>query len=265
MTFSFYDHVDGNSPLHRIDARIKVICAFTVIFGVVFLMHWEIPLIVFGICVALVFYSHSKPQIYFKRLLYPIYIIIFVALTQPFTNVIIGGKPSIIVAVLPVLNWPIYQAGINFALLIFARCLAAIAVLNLLILLTPMERILDSLRWFKIPSVIVDTMMLMFRYISLISDESARIRKAQESRLGYSKKVGVRKKIGNFGILAGMLMARSFDRAIQVGDAMISRGYTGASSLFTYTVEKVPRKDILIGVFVILATLSLVITDLFII
>ena len=259
MTFSFYDHIDGNSPLHRIDARIKVICAFTVIFGVVFLMHWEIPLIVFGISVALVFYSRSNSKIYFKRLLYPIYIIFFVAIIQPFTNV------STVVAVLPVLNLPIYQAGINFALLIFTRCLAAIAVLNLLILLTPMERILDSLRWFKIPSVIVDTMMLMFRYISLISDESARIRKAQESRLGYSKKVGVRKKIVNFGTLAGMLMARSFDRAIQVGDAMISRGYTGASSLFTYTLEKIPRKDILIGVFVILATLSLVLTDLFII
>ena len=259
MTFSFYEPIKGNSLFHRLDARIKVICAFTVIFGVVFLMHWEIPLIVFGISVALVFYSRSNSKIYFKRLLYPIYIIFFVAIIQPFTNI------STVVAVLPVLNLPIYQAGINFALLIFTRCLAAIAVLNLLILITPMERILDSLRWFKIPSVIVDTMMLMFRYISLISDESARIRKAQESRLGYSKKVGIRKKIGNFGILAGMLMARSFDRAIQVGDAMISRGYTGASSLFTYTVEKIPRKDVLIGVLVILATLSLVITDLFII
>ena len=259
MTFSFYEPIVGNSYLHRLDARIKVICAFTVIFGVVFLMHWQIPLLVFGISVALVFYSCSKWKVYFKRLLYPFYIIVFVAIIQPFTNV------STVVAVLPVLNLPIYQAGINFGLLIFTRCLAAVAVLNVLIMVTPMERILDSLRWFKIPSVIIDTMMLMFRYISLISDESARIRKAQESRLGYSKKVGIRKKIVNFGILAGMLMARSFDRAIQVGDAMISRGYTGASSLFTYTVEKIPRKDILIGVFVILATLSLVITDLFII
>jgi cobalt/nickel transport system permease protein len=265
MTFSFYEHIKGNSLLHRLDARIKVICAFTVIFGVVFLMHWEIPLIVFGICIGLVFYVRSDRKLYFKRLLYPLYIILLIALTQPFTNPVINGKPSIIVAVLPLLNLPIYQAGINFGLLIFTRCLAAIAVLNLLILVTPMERIMDSLRWFKIPSVIVDTMMLMFRYISLISDESARIRKAQESRLGYSKKVGIRKKIGNFGILAGMLMTRSFDRAIQVGDAMISRGYTGASSLFTYTVEKIPRKDILIWVLVILATLSLVITDLFII
>ena len=259
MTFSLYEPIKGDSPLHRIDARIKVICAFTVIFGVVFLMHWQIPLLVFAICIALVFYSRSKLKVYFKRLLYPFFFIISIAIIQPFTNV------SAVVAVLPVLNLPIYEAGINFGLLIFTRCLAAVAVLNLLILVTPMERILDSLRWFKVPSVIVDTMMLMFRYISLISDESARILKAQESRLGYSKKIGLWKKLGNFGTLAGMLMAKSFDRAIQVGDAMISRGYTGASNLFTYSVQKVPRKDTLIGILVVLAMLSLVITDLFII
>ncbi|MGZ4849863.1 MAG: cobalt ECF transporter T component CbiQ [Candidatus Bathyarchaeia archaeon] len=265
MTFSFYEPIRGNSPLHRIDARIKVICAFTVIFGVVFLMHWEIPLVVFGIGIGLVFYARSDCKLYFKRLLYPLYIIIFIAAIQPFTNVIVGGKPSIVVAVLPLLNLPIYQAGIDFGLLIFTRCLAAVAILNLLILITPMERIMDSLRWFKVPSVIVDTMMLMFRYISLISDESARIRKAQESRLGYSKKVGMRKILVNFGTLAGMLVARSFDRAIQVGDAMISRGYSGTSSLFTYATQKLPRKDVLIGLLVIFAMLTLVIMDLYII
>jgi len=258
LTFSFYEAIEGNSALHRIDARIKVICAFAVIFGVVFLMHWELPLIILGICVSLVIFSGATLKTYFKRLLYPLYIIIFVAIIQPFTNV------STVVAVVPILNLPIYQAGVNFALLIFTRCLAAIATLNLLILLTPMERILDSLRWFKIPSVIVDTMMLMFRYISLISDESTRIRKAQESRLGYSKKVSITQKLGNFGTMAGMLMARSFDRALQVGDAMISRGYTGTSSLFTYAVQKVPRKDTLIAVLVILGMLALVLTDLFI-
>jgi len=258
MTFSFYETVEGNSALHRMDARVKVICAFAVIFGVVFLLHWELPLIIFGTCIGLVAYARSNLKIYFKRLLYPLYIIIFVAIIQPFTNV------STVIAVLPVLNLPIYSAGVNFALLIFTRCIAAIATLNLLILVTPMERILDSLRWFKIPSVIVDTMMLMFRYISLISDESARIRKAQESRLGYSKKVSVAKKLANFGTMAGMLMARSFDRAIQVGDAMISRGYTGTSSLFTYAVKKIPKRDTIAAMTVILAMLALVIVDLFI-
>jgi len=259
MTFDFYAHLEGNSPLHKLDARIKIICTLAAIFGVVIMGHWEMPLIIFGTCLVLLAYSRAPWKIYLKRLLYPSYIIIFVAIIQPFTIV------SNVVAVTPVLGWPIYEAGINFGILIFTRCLSAIATLNLLILLTPMENILDSLRWFKIPSVITDTMMLMFRYISLISDESTRIRKAQESRLGYSKKVGIRKKIGNFGTLAGMLMARSFDRAIQVGDAMVSRCYTGASNLFSYSTKKLPRKDSLIGLLAILGIVGLVLMDMFVV
>jgi cobalt/nickel transport system permease protein len=263
MTFSLYDHLDGDSPLHRVDARIKMICAFSTILGVVFMLHWQMPLVVFAICLGMVFYSTHHWKTYFKRLMFPLVFIFSIAIIQPFTYVA-SIQGNIEVGVLPLLNLPIYSAGIEFGLLIFTRCLAAVSILNLLILITPMERILDAMRWFKVPSVIVDTMMLMFRYISLISDESARIHKAQESRLGYSKKVSYRQKLSNYGILAGMLLARSFDRAIQVGDAMISRGYTGASNLFTYSVQKIPRKDSLIGLLVILATLSLVIIDLFI-
>ena len=259
MTFHFYAHSEGNSPLHRLDARIKIICTLAAIFGAAIMGYWEMPLIIFGTCFVLLAYSRAPWKIYLKRLLYPSYIIIFVAIIQPLTIV------SNVVAVVPVLGWSIYEAGINFGILIFTRCLSAIAVLNLLILLTPMENILDSLRWFKIPSVITDTMMLMFRYISLISDESTRIRKAQESRLGYSKKVGIRKKIGNFGTLAGMLMARSFDRVIQVGDAMVSRCYTGESNLFSYSTKKLPRKDSLIGLLAILGIVGLVLMDMFVV
>jgi len=257
MTFHFYTHIEGNSFLHKVDARIKIITTVATIFGVVVLTHWVMPLFVLAVCLGLLAYSRAPWKTYLKRLLYPSYVIIFVAIVQPFTLV-----STNVIATLPVLGWPIYQAGLNFGILIFTRSLAAIAVLNLLIILTPMEQIMDSLRWFKVPSVITDTMMLMFRYISLISDESIRIRKAQESRLGYSHRVGIMKKLINFGTLAGMLMARSFDRAIQVGEAMVSRCYTGSVNLFSYSSKKIPRKDMLIGVLTILAITSLVAFDI---
>jgi cobalt/nickel transport system permease protein len=257
MTFDLYTNIDGNSPLHRLDARIKVIVTIAAILGVVIMLHWAMPLIVLAFCLGLLVYSRAPWKIYLKRLLYPSYIIIFVAIVQPFMVV-----SNNVVMRLPILGWPLYDAGIKFGLLIFTRCLSAVAVVNLLILVTPMEEILDSLRWFRVPSVITDTMLLMFRYISLISDESTRIRKAQESRLGYSKKVGISTKISNFGTMAGMLMARSFDRAIQVGDAMVSRCYTGTSNLFAYSTKKVRRKDSLIGVLAVLGIVGLYFIDM---
>jgi len=103
--------------------------------------------------------------------------------------------------------------------------------------------------------------MLMYRYIAIVSEESARMRKAQESRLGYSKAVSFPRKLANFGTLAGMLLTRAFDRAVKVGDAMIARGYTGASSLFTYSTGKLRHRDTLAGLITVLTIIVLVLLD----
>ncbi len=249
--------VDENVPQSgRLDARIRLIISVTAIFGVVFMVHWQTTLVVLGSCVALVFYSRASPRVFLKRLLYPSYIILLVAVIQPFTY------GSTVVALVPGLGLPVYQEGIAFGILVFARALAAVSVLNLLVLVTPMETIMDSLRWFRVPDVILDTMMLMYRYIAIVSEESARMRKAQESRFGYSKSVGIPRKLANFGALAGMLLTRSFDRAVKVGDAMIARGYTGASSLFTYSTRKLRFRDTLMGLLTVSTIISLVLLDL---
>ena len=241
-----------------LDARVKLIIAVAVIFGVVFMVHWQTTLVVLAASIALVFYSRMSLKTYLKRLLYPSYIIVLVAVVQPFTY---GSTVS---AIVPGLGLPVFQEGITFGILVFSRALAAISVLNLLVFVTPMETLMDSLRWFRVPDVILDTMMLMYRYIAIVSEESSRMRKAQESRLGYSKSVSIPRKLANFGTLAGMLLTRSFDQAIKVGNAMIARGYTGASSLFTYTTGKLRHRDILAGLIAILTIVALVVVDLFI-
>ena len=252
------ENKNDSSP-NTLDARIELICAVIAIFGVVVMVHWQTPLIIFGGSIALVVYNRASLRVYLKRLLYPSYIIILVAIVQPFTY------GSIVAVVVPGLSLPVFQEGISFGILVFARAFAAVSVLNLLVLVTPMETIMDSLRWFRVPSVILDTMMLMYRYIAIVSEESARMRKAQESRLGYSKSVSIQRKLANYGTLAGMLLTRAFERAVKVGDAMISRGYAGVSSLFEYSTQELRLRDSLTGFLAALAIFTLVLLDLFII
>ena len=248
--------VENAVSVRGLDVRIKLVCAVAAIFSVVFMVHWQTTLVVLAGCVALVFYSRASLRVFLKRLFYPISIIVLVAVLQPFTY------GSTVAAVVPGVGWAIYQEGVEFGVLVFARALAAVSILNLLVLVTPMETIMDSLRWFRVPDVILDTMTLMYRYISIISEESGRMRKAQESRLGYSKSVSISRKLANFGTLAGMLLTRSFDRAIKVGDAMISRGYTGASCLFTFSAKKLKRRDTLVGLVTVSIVIGLVLLDL---
>jgi cobalt/nickel transport system permease protein len=245
----------AGSALQRFDARIKFICAIAAVFGVVALTRSEFAVIPIIVCVVLVIFDRASLKGYFKRLLYPLSIALVVAVVQLFTG-------TTVVATIPYLGWHIYEQGISFAILIFARVLAAASILNLLITITPMETLMDSLSWFRVPSVILDTMMLMYRYISVVSEEKARIYKAQESRCGYTKSVSIFRKLGNYGTVGGMLLVKSFDRALKVGDAMVSRGYTGTSSLFSYSTKKMAKKDIAIGALVILAVVALLLADI---
>ena len=48
----------------------------------------------------------------------------------------------------------------------------------------------------------------------------------------------------NYGTVGGMLLVKSFDRALKVGNAMVSRGYTGTISLFRYSTKPLHKKDI---------------------
>ena len=72
------EYTEGNSHLHRLDARIKVICAVVAVFSIVFLTHWEVPLLFFAACFGLVLYSRASLKVYWKRLLDPLSLIAFV-------------------------------------------------------------------------------------------------------------------------------------------------------------------------------------------
>jgi cobalt/nickel transport system permease protein len=252
------EYTRGHSALHRLDARVKTISALVSIFCVVVLTHWYLPLLFFAACLGLILYSRAPLKVYLKRLLVPISLIAFIGLIMPFTY------GSTVIARIPLLGLPVYSEGIYFGVLVFARCISAVAILNLLILVTPITTVMDSMAWFRMPSVLIDTMMIMYRYIGILSDESTRMYRAQASRCGHSKSVGYFKKLANYGNIAGSLIVRAFDRSVKVGNAMVLRGYTGKYGLFRYEHKKLPSLDALVGVLVIIASISLVLVDAFI-
>lgn len=253
------EYTAGNSALHRLDARIKLVSAITAIFCIVLLTHWQLPLLFLVTCFGLVLYSKASLKVHYKRILYTSSLVTFVAIIMPFTY------GSTVIFRVPLVALPIYQEGIYFGVLVFTRCVAAVSVLNTLILVTPITTVMDSLAWFKVPSVMIDTMLLMFRYMGILSEESTRMYRAQASRCGHSRSVSYFKKAANFGNIAGSLILRAFDRAIKVGNAMTSRAYTGKYTLFTYEKKKLPKRDVFVGSLVVIASVSVVLIDAFVI
>ena len=64
--------------------------------------------------------------------------------------------------------------------------------------------------------------------------------------------------------IAGALLIRAFDRSVKVGNAMVSRGYTGKYNLFTIEKKKLPKKDAFVGALIIAASISMVLVDAFV-
>ena len=89
---------------------------------------------------------------------------------------------------------------------------------------TPAREILRGFELLKMPSLLVQIMTFMLRYLNVITDEMERMKVARLSR-GFEER-GIRdwKFIAS---TAGALFVRSYERGERVHTSMIARGYDG--------------------------------------
>ena len=106
------------------------------------------------------------------------------------------------------------------ALILFrSATLSACAVL-LLIATTRFDTVLDALRWFRVPHALVDTIWFVQRYISVLTEQAARMHMAAIAR-GSSAMALVS------AAQLGVLFNGARDRSQRVHYALVARGWTG--------------------------------------
>ena len=211
--------VGGDTPLHRLDSRVKIIFVVVLLFGIAALLHPAIPIVIFTLSTLTSLVIGISPKTLLKRLIVPFSIAIVVLVVVAFTY---GGSDEIWYF----RGFSVYNESLSFALLLFTRLMASISVLNLFIMVTPVTDAMDALRWFRVPNVVVDLAAMMLRYIQLLSKENVRMTQAKESRCGFSDRLGYVKRMQNLGETGGALILRAFNRSERVYMAMLSRGYS---------------------------------------
>ncbi len=93
----------------------------------------------------------------------------------------------------------------------------------LLIATTGIERICYALKLLHVPQILVTQILLTYRYLTLLLSEANAVYQAYSLRAPKEK--GVRYKI--WGSLIGQLLLRSIDRAGNLYDSMLLRGFCG--------------------------------------
>lgn len=87
---------------------------------------------------------------------------------------------------------------------------------------TPFYQILQVLRQLRVPSVMLTTLALMYRYLPVLGEEARRMERARSSRTFSSQRTLVWQ---NLSTIIGRLFVRTTDRAERIFLAMCARGW----------------------------------------
>lgn len=98
-------------------------------------------------------------------------------------------------------------------------CLLAMVVLANT---TPFAELLQELRRWRVPTLLVTTLALLYRYLFVLVDEAERMHRARLARTFDRRRASV---WHNLGTVIGQLFVRSTERAERIYAAMLARGW----------------------------------------
>lgn len=149
------------------------------------------------------------------------------------------GRTPLDAFAIPVGGWYITGsfASIKEGARLCTTAMASVACLYFLALNTTMTDILEVLKKLHLPALIIELMLLIYRFIFVFLETASAIMTAQESRLGNRN---FRTRIRSFGGMGAALFVLALKRANALYDAMESRCYDGRIRVLSQ--ERPPRK-----------------------
>jgi cobalt/nickel transport system permease protein len=117
------------------------------------------------------------------------------------------------------------QGGSELALLVSTKAVALVTLLLVGLATAPLDATLKAAHALRVPGLLVQLVLLSYRYLFVLADELTRLRIALRVR-GYRNRPN-RHSYRTVGHVAGTLLVRGYERAERVGQAMRCRGFTG--------------------------------------
>jgi cobalt/nickel transport system permease protein len=210
----------------RMDARVKVVLSIAALITVFAVPGIKFALGLFGVILSALFLVRIPIRLVVGRVAVPLVFGIVVFLLLLFLQ---DGHPIFTLHVLG-LNLTGTREGFMLGTTIMARIAASVSLLLFLSVTTPVNELGHALVYLKFPRVIVEILLLTYRYIFVLWDEGMRIRQAQTLRLGYSGGRGIRpwkRNVKSISTLMAMVFIRAYDRAESTFNALQVRSYNG--------------------------------------
>lgn len=218
---SFFDlnHLETlsylDTPIHRLDPRVKLLTTVVFIVAVVSFDKYElsglIPFLIYP--VALIALGNLPLGYLLGKVLLAAPFAFFVGIFNPVFD------PGTLAHLGPV---AISGGWISFASILIRFVLTVSAAL-ILVASTGFNGVCLALEKLGLPRSFTVQLLFLYRYIFVLVDEASRMARARALRSFGARGTGIRV----FGYLIGQLLLRTLDRAQRIHIAMLCRGFDG--------------------------------------
>ena len=215
------------SPIHRLDPRVKLIATFAYIISL-FVVHSWTGYLIAAVAVAIVIAASHVPFGYIMRGMKAVMMILMI--TVIFNLFLTEGRPLV-----HFWKLTITYEGVDFASKMAVRLIFLIIGSSLMTLTTTpnqltdaLEDVLGPLKKIHVPVHEISMMMsIALRFISILMEETDKIMKAQMARGADFESKNLMKKIQSLVPLLVPLFISAFRRANDLAMAMEARCYRG--------------------------------------
>lgn len=219
-----------DSPIHRLDARVKFVLTLAFILTTALTPHgaWPVYVLLLALVLSVVILSELGVGYVLKR---AVLALPFVLAALP----VVFTLPGAALLRMPLGPWeltaslPGLERFVSIALKSWLSVQAAIVLAGC----TPFPELLAAMRAVRVPRLLVAIFGLMWRYLFVLADEALRLMRARAARSGEADRPGLRTggslawRARITGGMAGSLFLRAIERSDRIYNAMLARGYDG--------------------------------------
>jgi len=212
-----------DTPIHRLDARAKIISTLAFIFIVMSFPRHEIsaltPLVMYP--AALIILGQIPIRDILKKIAIAAPFAFFIGIFNPFLD----RTPMLSIGPLDI------SGGWLSFISIMMRFVLTTAAALALVACTGMYRLGRGLEQMGVPRVFIMQLLFLYRYLFIAADEGLTMLRSIQARCPNMRDLSLRV----YGSLTGHLLFRSMDRATRVHRSMITRGFDGRIRLLSHT------------------------------
>lgn len=245
--FQIEKHAYKDSYIHRLDARVKIILAFTVIIAIVAVpyspMVYTVAAIFFAFFIILWILSGLSPVVYFQRVItiVPLWGIVI------FFQIFLKNKYYTdyhAIVTLP-LGIAIYGESIEFAFILLVKFLISISFIILLSSTTKLQDMLEGATRLGLPPDFALVLGMMIRYLFVFGYIYRKVTDALVTRCfdAFDRELPWRYRIKQMGYILGTMFIRAYEQGERVYLSMLCRGY-GKHSFLLVRKKTLHRGDI---------------------